>query len=45
LGTVTFESAKDMHPAVFDFAQNNGLKTLQLNQNKILKLFLEMTKK
>jgi ABC-2 type transport system ATP-binding protein len=31
-----------MRPTVFDFAHDNGLKTLQLNQKiKILKLFLE----
>jgi hypothetical protein len=28
-----FKSDKDMR-LVFDFAQNNGLKTLQLNQKK-----------
>jgi hypothetical protein len=27
-----FKSDKDMRSVVFDFAQNNGLKTLQLNQ-------------
>jgi ABC-2 type transport system ATP-binding protein len=41
-----FLSDKDMRPAVFDFAHDNGLKTLQLNQkNKNLEtLFREMTK-
>jgi ABC-2 type transport system ATP-binding protein len=36
-----------MRPAVFDFAQENGLKTLQLNQkNKNLEtVFREMTGK
>ena len=29
---LTFLSDKDMRPAVFDFAHDNGLKTLQLNQ-------------
>ena len=29
---LTFESDKDMRPTVFDFAHDNGLKTLQLNQ-------------
>jgi ABC-2 type transport system ATP-binding protein len=29
---LTFKSDKDMRSVVFDFAQNNGLKTLQLNQ-------------
>lgn len=44
---LTFLSDSDMRPAVFDFAQNNGLKTLQLNQkNKNLEtVFREMTKK
>jgi ABC-2 type transport system ATP-binding protein len=43
---LTFLSDKDMRPAVFDFAHDNGLKTLQLNQkNKNLEtLFREMTK-
>jgi ABC-2 type transport system ATP-binding protein len=44
---LTFVSDTDMRPAVFDFANSNGLKTLQLNQkNKNLEtLFREMTKK
>lgn len=44
---LTFETTKDMRPAVFDFAHDNGLKTLQLNQkNKNLEaIFREMTKK
>ncbi len=44
---LTFLSDKDMRPAVFDFAHDNGLKTLQLNQkNKNLEsLFREVTKK
>jgi ABC-2 type transport system ATP-binding protein len=43
---LTFLSDTDMRPAVFDFANNNGLKTLQLNQkNKNLEtLFREVTK-
>jgi ABC-2 type transport system ATP-binding protein len=43
---LTFEANKDMRPAVFDFANANGLKTLQLNQkNKNLEtVFREMTK-
>jgi len=43
---LTFESDKDMRPAVFDFAHDNGLKTLQLNQkNKNLEtIFREITK-
>lgn len=42
-----FKSENDMRPAVFDFAQNNGLKTLQINQkNKDLEsVFREKTKK
>jgi ABC-2 type transport system ATP-binding protein len=41
-----FISDKDMRPAVFDFANANGLKTLQLNQkNKNLEaVFREITK-
>lgn len=44
---LTFNANKDMRPAVFDFANANGLKTLQLNQkNKNLEtVFREMTKK
>lgn len=44
---LTFDTDKDMRPAVFDFANENGLKTLQLNQkNKNLEaVFREMTKK
>lgn len=44
---LTFATTKDMRPALFDFAQQNGLKTLQLNQkNKNLEaVFREMTKK
>ena len=43
---LTFQSEKDMRPAVFDFATKNGLKTLQLNQkNKNLEaIFREITK-
>ena len=42
---LTFNADKDMRPAVFDFANANGLKTLQLNQkNKNLEtVFREMT--
>jgi len=44
---LTFSTDKDMRPVVFDFAQDNGLKTLQLNlKNKNLEaVFREMTKK
>ncbi len=42
---LVFMSDKDMRPAVFDFAYDNGLKTLQLNQkNKNLEsIFREIT--
>lgn len=42
---LTFNTPKDMRPTVFDFAHDNGLKTLQLNRkNKNLEhLFLELT--
>jgi ABC-2 type transport system ATP-binding protein len=43
---INFIADKDMRPTVFDFAHDNGLKTLQLNQKiKILKLFLERLQK
>ncbi len=44
---LVFVSDKDMRPAVFDFAHDNGLKTLQLNQkNKNLEaIFRDVTKK
>jgi ABC-2 type transport system ATP-binding protein len=43
---LTFNADKDMRSTVFDFANANGLKTLQLNQkNKNLEaVFREMTK-
>jgi ABC-2 type transport system ATP-binding protein len=43
---LVFISDKDMRPAVFDFAHDNGLKTLQLSQkNKNLEtIFREITK-
>ena len=43
---LTFATADDMRPAVFDFAHANGLKTLQLNlKNKNLEaIFREKTK-
>ena len=43
---LTFISETDMRPIVFDFANENGLKTLQLNQkNKNLEtIFREITK-
>ena len=43
---LTFVTEKDMRPAIFDFANENSLKTLQLNQkNKNLEaVFREITK-
>jgi len=40
-----FDTKKDMRPAVFDFAHDNGLKTLQLNQKtkNLESLFAELT--
>lgn len=40
-----FDTNKDMRPAVFDFAHDNGLKTLQLNQKtrNLESLFVELT--
>lgn len=36
-----FDTPKDMRPAVFDFAHDNGLKTLQLNRKtKTWKVYL-----
>ena len=42
---ITFNTSKDMRPAVFDFAHDNTLKTLQLSRkNKNLEsLFTELT--
>jgi len=42
---LTFNTTKDMRPVVFDFAHDNSLKTLQINQkNKNLEsLFRELT--
>ena len=44
---LTFSTDKDMRPVIFDSAQNNGIKTLQLNlKNRNLEsVFREMTKK
>ena len=46
LWELTFLSSQDMRPTVFDFAHDNGLKTLQLKQkNKNLEaVFREITK-
>jgi len=40
-----FDTNKDMRPVVFDFAHDNGLKTLQLNQKtwNLESLFAELT--
>jgi len=42
---LTFDTQEDKRPLVFDFAKNNGLKILQLNQkNKNLEMiFREIT--
>lgn len=42
---LTFDTNKDMRPEVFDFAHDNGLKTLQLNQKtkNLESLFAELT--
>ena len=47
LWELTFNTEEDMRPKVFDFAQDNGLKTLQISlKNKNLKqIFREKTKK
>ena len=44
---LTFTSDKDMRSVVFDFAQENGLKTLQLNSKdkNVETVFREMTAK
>ena len=44
---LTFDAETDMRPVIFDFAHDNGLKTLQLSlKNKNLEsVFREMTKK
>lgn len=44
---LVFEADQDMRPAVFDFAQANGLRTLQLNfKNKDLEsVFREVTRR
>lgn len=43
---LTFKADKDMRPTVFDFANANGLKTLQLNQKSknLETVFREITK-
>lgn len=42
---ISFGTAKDMRPAVFDFAHDNGLKTLQLSRKtqNLESLFSELT--
>ncbi|MGY5849966.1 gliding motility-associated ABC transporter ATP-binding subunit GldA [Salegentibacter sp. F14] len=44
---LSFDTQKDMRPTVFDFAHDNGLKTLQLNQKtkNLESLFAELTQK
>ena len=47
LWELQFSSENDMRPLVFDFAQENGLKTLQINlkSKNLESLFREVTKK
>ena len=42
---ITFDTAEDMRSKVFDFAHDNGLKILQLNQKNasLESLFTELT--
>ena len=44
---LTFKTGEDMRPNVFDFAQNNGLRTLQLTlkSKNLEQIFREKTKK
>ena len=44
---LVFDTRKDMRPAIFDFAHDNGLKTLQLNHKtkNLESLFSELTQK
>lgn len=44
---LTFATEEDMRPSVFDFAQENGLKTLQINlkSKNLEQIFREKTKK
>lgn len=43
---LTFETSEDMRPTIFDFAQENGLKILQMNQElkNLEDLFHELTR-
>lgn len=45
--TLTFNTDEDMRPKVFDFAHDNGLKTLQINlkSKNLEEIFREKTKK
>lgn len=42
---IVFKTKKDMRPVIFDFAQENGLKILELNSKnqKLENLFIELT--
>ncbi|MEN8187678.1 MAG: gliding motility-associated ABC transporter ATP-binding subunit GldA [Bacteroidota bacterium] len=44
---LTFDSSEDMRPAIFDFANENGLKTLQMQQkiSSLETLFKDLTSK
>jgi ABC-2 type transport system ATP-binding protein len=47
LWLLTFDTEKDMRPIVFDFAHDNGFKTLQisLKSKNLEQIFREKTKK
>jgi len=47
LWILTFTTEEDMRPKVFDFAHDNGLKTLQisLKSKNLEEIFREKTKK
>jgi ABC-2 type transport system ATP-binding protein len=47
LWLLTFSTEEDMRPKVFDFAHDNGLKTLQisLKSKNLEQIFREKTKK
>ncbi len=46
LYNITFSTENDMRPTVFDFANENGLKILQINHKHkdLEQLFAELTK-
>ena len=46
LFNITFDTQKDMRSSIFDFANQNGLKILQINHKhrNLEQLFLELTR-